>query len=344
MTLHQFQIFIAISKHKNLTRASAELRISQPGVSQQMRILQEEYGVKLYKRTVKGVELTNAGRRFLSAVSPILEQVGKLRNTAIQSAPSPAPDLLAVGGTYSSSTILLPSLLSRFKKLHPRTDINFRTNSGSEIERLLLKQIIEIALTTSLPKSPRIMAEPFRREKLVLVVSRIHPLARARNVSLRALEQTPFLVRSSGEPDGATVTHLKSFAENKGIKVTIGMRFEAPSALNEAVQRNMGIGILYEDVAKYNLKRGEFKALKVQGLKLEGQSYITYLNDKPLAKAATEFLMLLRRSQKNKRITRNSPSAKTQKRLLRPNTFNSKPSSFERMQQGTRLNGSVIHR
>lgn len=297
MTLHQFTIFAAIAKHKNVTRASEELHITQPCVSQQMRLLQEEYGVKLYTRTAKGVELTKAGRSFLSAVSPILDQVGKLKSIPAQPVATHEPDLLAVGGTYSSSTILLPSLLSRFKKLRPETEINFRTNNGSEIERLLLKQNIEIGVTTSPPKSRRIMVEPFRREKLALVVSRTHPLARARNVSVRDIERTPLLVRSSGEPDGATVKHLKSFAENEGIRITIGIRFESPAAMKEAIQRNMGIGILYEDVARYNLKRGEFKALNIRGLKLEAQSHIISLNDKKLSKAATDFLNLLRSSQ-----------------------------------------------
>ena len=310
MTLHQFTIFAAIAKHKNFTRASEELHITQPCVSQQMRLLQEYYGTKLYNRTARGVELTHAGRRFLSAVSPILHQVGKLKSIPTQPVAVHQPDLLAVGGTYSSSTILLPSVLSRFKRLHHETEINFRTNNGVEIERLLLKQTIDIALTTSPPKSPRILAEPFRREKLALIVSRRHPLARARKLSLHDIERTPFLVRSSGVRDGTTVKHLKSVASEKGIELIIGMRFESPTAIKKAIQRNMGIGILYEEVIRDDLKRGEFKALKVPGLKLEGQSFIVYLNDKPLSKAATEFLKLLRSSQANKRTTRKDPSAR----------------------------------
>lgn len=308
MTLHQLTIFAAIARHGNVTRASHEIHVTQPCVSQQMRLLQQEYGVKLYTRSAKGVELTQEGRRFLSAVSPILDQVGRLKSIPAQRAAARESDLLAVGGTYSSSTILLPSLLSRSKKSHPETEINFRTNNGPEIERLLLKQDIEIAVTSSAPKSPRIIAEPFRREKLAMVVCRNHPLASARQLSLQDIERTPFLVGCSGEQDRITVQHLELFAADKNIKVTIGMRFESPSALKEAIQRKMGIGIIYEDVARYNLKRGEFKALKLRGLKFEGQSYIIHLNDKPLSRAATEFLKLLHISQSKKRTFKNVPS------------------------------------
>jgi LysR family transcriptional regulator, low CO2-responsive transcriptional regulator len=295
MTLHQFTIFAAIAKHGSLTKASQELHITQPCVSHQMRLLQEHYRVKLYTRTARGVDLTDAGRRFLKAVSAILEQVRELESSFGKPAATD-PDLLAVGGTYSPSTFLLPSLLSRFRKSHSQTEVDFRTNNGLEIERLLLKQTIEIAVTTRSPKSPRIMPEPFRRERLAFVVARRHPLARERQVSLRDVERTPFLVRTSGGRDGTAVNRLKSLIEEKGINVTIGMRFESPSAMQEAIKRKIGIGIMYKDVARYYLKRSEFKEIKVRGLKLEGQSYIVYLNDKPLSKAAHDFLKLLRSS------------------------------------------------
>jgi DNA-binding transcriptional LysR family regulator len=302
VTLHQFTIFAAIAKHGSLTTASQELHITQSCVSQQMRLLQEEYGATLYTRAARGVALTSAGRHFLAAISPILEQVRRLRTSSFQAgAPNVAP--LVVGGTYSSSTILLPSLLSRFKKSHPEMQIELRTNNGLEIERLLLKEKIEVAVTTRSPTSPRIMAEPFRRQRLALIVSRDHPLARAHKVGLRDIERTSLLVRTSGGRDGTTVKRLISLMEKKRIKVTIGMRFESPSAMKEAIQRKMGIGVLYEDVARYNLQRHEFKKIKIRGLKLEGQSYIVYLKEKLLSKAADDFLKLLRSSASKPRVS-----------------------------------------
>ena len=305
MTLHQFQIFIAISKHQNLTRASAELHISQPGVSQQMRLLQEEYGAKLYKRTVKGIELTDAGKKFLTAISPIVEQVKSLKTCSAQSATATEPERLVVGGTDSTSTYLVPSFLSRFKKANPGVEIECRTNHGNEIERLILKHNVEIAVTTRAPNSLRIIAEPFRRERLIPVVSRHHHLTRAHSISVRDLERTPFLIRASGTSDGTSATGLKSLALDNGIDITIGMRFESCSAIKEAIHRNLGIGIVYEDAVRYDLRRGDFKVIDIPGLKLETQSYIIYSSEKPLSKIATDFLNLLRSSQPNQHRTEN---------------------------------------
>jgi DNA-binding transcriptional LysR family regulator len=315
MTLHQFHIFIAIAKHKNLTRASQELRISQPGVSQQMRLLQQEYGAQLYKRTAKGVELTNTGKRFFTAISPILEQVTSLKTCSGHSVTAPEPERLVVGGTDSTSTYLVPSFLSRFKKANPGVEIECRSNHGNEIERLVLKHNIDIAITTRMPDSRRIMAEPFRRERLVALVSRHHHLAKAVSITLRDLERTPFLIRASGGSDGTTVTGLKSLGLDNGINIIIGMRFESCSAIREAIHRNLGIGIVYEDAVRYDLRRGDFKTINIPGLNLEGQSYIVYSNDKPLSKIATDFLNLLRSSKSKNQTNEHHPSSEVNPQL-----------------------------
>jgi DNA-binding transcriptional LysR family regulator len=295
VTLHQFAIFAAIGKHRNLTNASQELHITQPGISHQMRLLEEEYGVKLYTRAARGVELTDAGRHFLVAITPILEQVRTLKPASL-TVSARDPERLAIGGTHSLSRVLLPSILSRYKQSRPAMEIDFRTNNATEIERLILNQSIEIALTTRPPKSPLIVAEPFRRQRVGFVVSRHHRLATARAISLRDLERTPLLVRSTGGHDGTIINQLKNLLEQRGIKVTISMRFESVSAMMEAVRRNMGIAVTYED----NVRHDEVKIVNVRGLKLQGQSQIIYLNLKPLSKPAAEFLELLRNSRAEK--------------------------------------------
>ena len=61
-----------------------------------------------------------------------------------------------------------------------------------------------------------------------------------------------------------------------GIKINISMRFESSPAIKEAIYRNLGIGIIYEVVVRYDLRRGDFKVIDIPGLKIEGQSYIVY--------------------------------------------------------------------
>jgi DNA-binding transcriptional LysR family regulator len=76
MTLHQLSIWIVVAKHQNVTKTADELHIRQPSVSQQIKSLQNEFGIKLYKAYIgKGIELTPAGKTLLKYAKLILLQV-----------------------------------------------------------------------------------------------------------------------------------------------------------------------------------------------------------------------------------------------------------------------------
>jgi len=81
MTLHQLSIWIVVAKHQNVTMTADELHIRQPSVSQQIKSLEKDYGIKLYKAYPgKGIELTQSGRLLLKYAKTILLQVKILEN------------------------------------------------------------------------------------------------------------------------------------------------------------------------------------------------------------------------------------------------------------------------
>ena len=94
----------------------------------------------------------------------------------------------------------------------------------------------------------------------------------------------------------------------QGLKFKIGMRCEAPDAIKEAVKKNAGIGIVFEDVVKREVDRGDFKILKGHGLRLESDTYILYRDDKPLSALGQEFLELLRKVRSGSRRA-NAPAS-----------------------------------
>ena len=308
MTLNQFTFLAAVAKHGSLTRASQELRISQPSVSQQLRLLERDYGVKLYRRSGRGIELTGTGRLFLSRITPILEQVAQIKSIFSQQEKRAETGRLKIGGTFGPSTLLLPSLAARFKKTHSEIEIELRTRSVQRLEQLLLNGHVEIAVSTHRPHHhPGLAWEPFRRERMVLFVSTAHPLAQKSKVTLVDVQAFPLVIRSIRGVQGATVRLLNELA-GQGLKFKIGMRCEVPDAIKQAVQENAGIGIVFEDVVKREVERGEFKILQGHGLKLESDTYILYPDDKPLSALGQEFLALLRKVRSGSRRA-NAPAS-----------------------------------
>src|SRR5262249_21694142 len=99
MTLHQLRIFESVARRLSVTNGARHLQMSQTAVSQQLRLLEQEYGAKFVVRIGQGVELTERGRRFLDAVRPIIAQVAELESTFKAKSNEKKPSFLTVGGS-----------------------------------------------------------------------------------------------------------------------------------------------------------------------------------------------------------------------------------------------------
>ena len=130
MPLYPFEMFATVARLRNLTRASAELNVSQPALTQQLKNLEKEYQLKLYKKGGKGVELTEAGKILLKYVKRILKQHEKVKRRLSAATASNKAQSLTIGGSYSPSAVLLPSLMARFKKSHPQVELKLRADIG----------------------------------------------------------------------------------------------------------------------------------------------------------------------------------------------------------------------
>ncbi len=236
MRLNQFAFFAAIAKHGNLTRASEELHVSQPSISQQLRVLERDYGAKLYRRNGKGIELTEAGRLFLTRIAPVLEQVADIKKLFTLPGARAETSRLGIAGTFNPSTLLLPGLATRFKKKHPEIAIELRTGTPHQLEQLLVKSQAKIGVSTHAPRHPALAWERFRREKQVLFVAPAHPLARKSKVTLSEVQAFPLVIRSPGT-GGATFKLLNELV-GQGLKFTIGMRCEAYEQPEESLCRS----------------------------------------------------------------------------------------------------------
>lgn len=303
MTLRQLRIFATVARHLNITRAAKELHISQPGVSRQLKLLEEEWGIKLYQGDGRGIKLTREGRNILRYSQPILSQLDKLEGKFNANRGERKTNSLVVGGSHGPSASTLPLLLATFRKSHAKAKITFRTTSSNEIERLVLHSEVDIGLVTRLRRSPSIAMEAYRREKLVLFAPGNHRLAKRRGVTLLDIAEAPLVIRGGTGEKGKTDEILKKI-ENRRLKFNIVMRCESPEAVKVAVKKKMGLGILYWDTVKAEVRRGDFKIIKSAGLPLEGTSFIIYHRKRPLSSEARDFLGLLQEQRHKGRKVR----------------------------------------
>jgi DNA-binding transcriptional LysR family regulator len=304
MTFRQMMAFAAVARHMNITKAAKELRASQPGLSKQIKGIQDDYNVNLFRRSGKRIELTEEGLELLSYIQPILEQLEKIEQRFSKTYKKPKSAELVVGGTYEVSSTLLPSLIARFKKQHPKVEVSLRSNSIAVLEQMLLKGDVELALSSISPRSPELSGEPCAPLNLVAFAAKKFPIGK-RELTPVDLETIPLIVRDNRDSRGPIETFLVNLRKH-GHRPNIVMRCETPEAIKAAVSELLGVGIVYDGLVKDDLARGLFKALTIQGFSAEGNMYILCHRQRPLSACAAIFIKLLRNFCSVKRNKRQS--------------------------------------
>lgn len=284
MTLHQLRIFECVVRYLNITKASEALHISQPAVSQQLKLMEEEFGTKFFIRLTQGVELTSEGEEFVDAVRPLLAEAenleqkykGKIKTNDV------AP--LIIGGSHNVSVNVLPKLLMAFKSRHPSVQVVLETNESPVMEKRLVASEVEIALITNPSYRPELSYEPYEEMDLVAFCLPSNPIVR-KKLSLKELSECPLVLRRGGR--------LEKVLMNLGYKMNIALRCDVSGAVKAAVRMGMGVGILYRNAIASRVAKGNLRLINIPELKELGiKSFIVYDKRKALAAMGQEFLKI----------------------------------------------------
>jgi DNA-binding transcriptional LysR family regulator len=290
LNLNRIELFITVAKHHNLGKTAREMHVSASSVCQRLKCLENDLGVKLYKKKKAGIELTGAGQTLVTAASDVLNQLENLRK-ALNHDSEVAVQSLTIGGTYNPSEKYLPSALAAFQKSHPDIKVKFLTADGASIDKSVRQSEVDIAIMHSPSESSDFHMEHFATDNLTFFAHPMHPLSKKKKLVLQDLSQTPLIVR---EGKGATEKILRQLTRG-GITVNVALRCVTPDAVKAAVREKMGLGILFYNLIEEDIRRKDLKTLKFPGLPiLVGNSYIVYTKNKPLSCAANDFLALLR--------------------------------------------------
>jgi len=193
MELRQLQYFLAVAEELNFSRAAARLQIAQPPLSRQIRQLEQELGVELFRRTKRRVELTEAGRVFLEEARHILSQVKQGVRVA-QRASRGEIGRLVVGFEGSSTYDVIPVSLKVYRERFPEVDLVVYAMTTEEQIQALLENRIGIGFVVSPLNDKKLAIEIILREALILAIPESHPLVARNEVRVRELEGESFIM------------------------------------------------------------------------------------------------------------------------------------------------------
>ena len=192
MSLRQFEYALAVAAEGSVTAAAELLHVAQPSVSQQIRGLERELGVRLFARTPTGLVPTAAGRAFLREAEVAVNAARRARTTARAGADELVGELV-VAVQMGFGTRQLPGALGALRSRFPRLEVTvFEEPSSAELERLGRRGVLDLALMAKCEQTPD-DAHHLGDETFVVVLGAGHRQLAADRVELRELEGEPWV-------------------------------------------------------------------------------------------------------------------------------------------------------
>ncbi|HET6449919.1 MAG TPA: LysR substrate-binding domain-containing protein [Spirochaetia bacterium] len=194
MELRHLRYFVAVAEELHFSRAAERLHVAQPPLSQQIRRLEEELGVRLLERTRRRVQLTDAGRTVLEEARRTLSQAERVVQAARGAAEGSA-GILRVGFSSSAPYTMLPAILRAFRARYPGVVLALFERSTEEQVGMLSAGALDAGfLRRPIADAPESLAvTTILREPLILAVPRDHPLRRRASITVRSLAGEPFV-------------------------------------------------------------------------------------------------------------------------------------------------------
>lgn len=193
MDLRRLRYFVAVAEESSFSRAARRLRIAQPPLSKQVKLLEEELGVLLFERTGRGVRMTEAGETLLGETRRIFAQVeGTVR--AVRRVGRGEVGRLTLGFVPSSSNEVLPAVLRAFRERYPKVELFLREMRPDRVVQRLHENQIDVGFLYLPLEDATLNVECVSREPLVLALPEKHPLAPQERVDLADLADEPFIL------------------------------------------------------------------------------------------------------------------------------------------------------
>jgi LysR family hca operon transcriptional activator len=253
MELRHLRYFVAVAEELNFTRAAQQLNTAQPSLSQQIKQLEREVGVPLLDRSKRHVALTQGGKVFLAEAKEILAHLDRAVQRAARAQQGKFTEL-SIGVVPAAEIKILPKLIPLVERRLPKVRLVFHNLPSAEQKRMLATGSLDIGLLRGPLEDPRLEVEHILWEKLVAGLPAGHALARKKTVSLRQLNDVPFIMVSrKGSPELHDA--VQTFCERAGLHPRVAQ--QADNVLGNLNMIRAGIGFaLLPDYAASILPHG----------------------------------------------------------------------------------------
>ena len=262
--------------------------MSQATLSEQIKLLEHELGVRLFERGSRTLALTEPGRVLLDRAERILEEVKTAQEEMLEFAHLNRGQLI-FGTMTGVGSVWLPGFIAAFMRLHPHLDVSHVERASGVLIRLLENREIHAACLLVPPDDadlpPGISARPLCSRELVVVVSPRHPLAGQPSVTLDEIAAERLILTS---PEEAPRRIIDRGFRAHGFEPVVSFEADDPATLIGLAAEGVGIGITGESIARRNSDK--VVALRIEGPRLRYAMVLAWSDGGPHTRARATVL------------------------------------------------------
>jgi DNA-binding transcriptional LysR family regulator len=269
----KIETFLRAAETLNFSETAKQLHISQPSVSHQIKILEQELGVTLFERGGAGLHLTEAGRillpwarRFLHDMNNMQEMMSSLEEEVIGE--------LHIACSTTAGKYILPQLAARFRQRFPGIQVSIPACASEQVTLNLLEGNAQLGVISREVFDQKLEAQEFFHDRISLIVPAGHRLANRASIEPAALLDEPIIMR---EPTSGTRRVVLEELAKHDISLedlNVFLELGNAEALVRTVADGYGVGFVSTLAATDPLERGSVVDIPVDGLNLERTIYM----------------------------------------------------------------------
>lgn len=286
-TLRQLEVFVATARLENLTRAAAELAMSQSAASAALAELENQYDAQLFDRVGKRLQLNALGQWLRPQAQALLQQASALEQALL----GHGGGHLNIGATLTIGNYLAVPLVARFMSEHPDSRLSLDVENTADISAKVRRFELDVGLIEGELNDPELTVEHWRDDELVAFCAPDHPLATGAALTDADLLAAQWIVRERGSGTRQTFDRAMH-----GLLPDLSIRLELQhtEAIKRAVEAGLGIGCLSRVTLADAFERGSLVALDIPQRDFQRAFYFILHRQKYRSPALEAWLALCR--------------------------------------------------
>jgi len=290
-TFHQLQVFLMVCKTESITKASAELNLTQPAVSIQLKNFQDQFDIPLTEVIGRKLFVTDFGKKIAQAAEIILNEAHAINYQASAYKGFLTGRLKL--SVVSTAKYIIPYFLSDFLKRYPQVELILDVTNRAKVLESLEKNEVDFSLVSILPQRLAIETLELMPNKLYLVGNTEKQYSE-KVYEKTLLEKIPLIYRESGS---GTRNVMENFIRQNELKVDKKIELMSNEAVKQAVLAGLGCSIMPMIGIKNELKNGELQIIPVKGLPLSSIWNLVWVKNKRFSPIAAAFLDYLQKEK-----------------------------------------------